>query len=247
MIITATDFGFEGPYLGQMKAVLLREAPGVPVLDLIADLPAFEVRAAAHLLAAAIHDLPQDAVVLGVVDPGVGTERGACVVQADGRWFVGPDNGLFDVLAARADRLAWWNLDWRPERLSNSFHGRDLFAPVAARIARGEPVPGTPVDPAGRLDPAAGADWPAVVYADRFGNLMTGLRAAFVPREAVVRAGGVELHYARTFGAVPVGAAFWYENALGLVELAVHRGSARARLGLAVGDPVEVLPEQASR
>jgi len=190
MIVTATDFGFEGPYLGQMKAVLIREAPGVPVLDLIADLPAFEVRASAHLLAAAIRDLPSGTVCVGVVDPGVGTERGACVVQADGRWFVGPDNGLFDVIAARAGERAWWEIDWRPERLSDSFHGRDLFAPVAARIARGEPVPGTSVDIATHLDPRAGDDWPAILYVDRFGNLMTGLRASFVSREALLEAGG---------------------------------------------------------
>ena len=241
MIVTATDFGFEGPYLGQMKAVLIREAPGVPVLDLIADLPAFEVRAAAHLLAAAMHEFPSGTVCVGVVDPGVGTERAPCVVQADGRWYVGPDNGLFDVIAARAGTLSWWEIDWRPPRLSDSFHGRDLFAPVAARIARGELVPGVPVDPRARFDPGAGEDWPGIIYADRFGNLMTGLRAAFVPEEAVLEAGGRELHYARTFGEVPEGEAFWYANSLGLIEIAVNRGSALERLGLGIGAPVRVM------
>ena len=152
MIVLFTDFGLEGPYIGQMQAVLCRETPRIPVVNLCADVPCHEPRAAAYLLAAYAVEFPEGSVFLGVVDPGVGGERAAVVVRADGRWYVGPDNGLFNVVAMRAGAVEWWDITWRPARLSASFHGRDLFAPVAARIARGEPPPGDPCAVAERID-----------------------------------------------------------------------------------------------
>lgn len=238
MIVIATDFGSAGPYMGQMKAVLAREAPAVPVIDLFADLPAFRIQSAAYLLAAYVGEFPDGTVFLCVVDPGVGSERRAAVVRADGRWYVGPDNGLFNVVAQRAANLQWWDIDWRPQRLSNSFHGRDLFAPVAARLARGDTVPGQAVEPATRLL----ADWPAelaeIIYVDHFGNLMTGIRAASVHRDDVLEAGDLRLAYATTFSDVGRGEAFWYANANGLVEIAVNQRRADKVLGLEIGAPV---------
>lgn len=238
MIVIATDFGSAGPYMGQMKAVLAREAPGVPVIDLFADLPAFGIQAAAYLLAAYVDEFASGTVFLGVVDPGVGSGRRAAVVRADGRWYVGPDNGLFNVIAQRAANLQWWDIDWRPQRLSNSFHGRDLFAPVAARLARGDTVPGQAVEPATRRL----MDWPAelseIVYVDHFGNLLTGIRAASVQQHQILEAGHLQLRYATTFSAVKQGDAFWYANANGLVEIAVNRGRANEVLGFEVGDSV---------
>lgn len=235
MIVMFTDFGLEGPYLGQMQAVLAREAPGVPVINLFADAPAFEPRAAAYLLAAHVPEFPADTVFLCVVDPDVGTARRAVVVEADGRCFVGPDNGLLNVVAMRAARLAAWEITWRPERLSASFHGRDLFAPVAACIARGENVPGEPIVwPVPEV-----ARWPAdlaeVIYIDRYGNAATGIRAGVLSHKTVLQVGGRRLRYCRTFGEAPTGEPFWLENANGLVEIAVNRGSAAALLGLHIG------------
>lgn len=241
MIVIATDFGSAGPYMGQMKAVLAREAPGVPVIDLFADLPAYGIQTSAYLLAAYVGEFPEGTVFLCVVDPGVGSERRAAVVRADGRWYVGPDNGLFNVIAQRAANLQWWDIDWRPQRLSNSFHGRDLFAPVAARLARGDTVPGQAVESASRLS----TDWPEelaqVVYVDHFGNLMTGIRAAAVREGAVLEAGARRLAHADTFSVVERGAAFWYANANGLVEIAVNQGRANEVLCLGIGAPVHVL------
>lgn len=241
MIVIATDFGSAGPYMGQMKAVLAREAPGVPVIDLFADLPPFGIRAAAYLLAAYVGEFPEGTVFLCVVDPGVGSERRAAVVRADGRWYVGPDNGLFNVIAQRAGNLQWWDIDWRPQRLSNSFHGRDLFAPVAARLARGDTVPGQAVDPASRLQTAWPEELAQIVYIDHFGNLMTGIRAAAVTNDATLEAGGLRLMHADAFFAVEPGTAFWYANANGLVEIAVNQGRAIDVLGLGLGAPVRIL------
>jgi len=240
MIVLFTDFGRGGPYVGQMAAVLAARAPGVPVIDLMHDAPAFGPRPAAYLLAALAERLPVGTVVLGVVDPGVGTERRPVVMRAGGRWYVGPDNGLFAVAARRAGAAEAWRIDWRPSALSATFHGRDLFAPVAAMLATGAAPPGPPVPPQSVDRP----DWPddlaEIVYVDDYGNAMTGLRAGLLAEEARLAVAGRSLARARTFGDRPPGTPFWYENSSGLAEVAVAQGSAAALLGLAPGAAVAV-------
>jgi S-adenosylmethionine hydrolase len=135
-----------------------------------------------------------------------------------------------------------WEIAWRPERLSASFHGRDLFAPVAARLARGEPPPGPPLAAPRETHPEWPDDLAAIVYIDHYGNAMTGLRAGALPENARLVAGGHAVPPAPTFSAVPQGAALWYVNANGLVEIAVNGGRADAALGLALGTPVAVAP-----
>ncbi len=241
MIVLFTDFGLAGPYVGQMKAVLARLAPAVPVVDLFADAPRCKPRPSAYLLAAFAGEFPPDTVFLCVVDPGVGSEqRRPCVLRADERWYVGPDNGLFNMVALRAHSLDWWDITWRPERLSSSFHGRDLFAPVAAKVALGEQPPGSVVAPGERILP----DWPddlaEVIYLDHFGNAMTGIRAAHLSPASRVLAGGRSIAHAPTFSAVLEGEAFWYGNANGLVEIAVNCGDAGKVLNLGTGTRIGI-------
>jgi len=243
MILLFTDFGPDGSYVGQMKIVLASKAPGVAIIDLMHDAPLHDPRAAAYLLASLAPAMPSGAICLAVVDPSVGGARPPVIVEADGRWFVGPGNGLFEIVARRAATVRPWRIDWRPDRLAPSFHGRDLFAPVAARLARNEVPAQTALDWNG--DPARpGADWPddsfTVIHIDRFGNALTGIRAASVDRSAVFAAGGTAVRFARVFSEVPPGQVFWYENASGLVEVAVNRGSAAEKLGLGVGDDVSI-------
>lgn len=236
MIALFTDFGWRGPYVGQVHAVLARAAPGTPVIDLMHDAPRFAPGAAAHLLAALVDDLPAAAVVVGVIDPGVGTARTPVVVEADGRWLVGPGNGLFDVTAARAAAPArWWRITRTPERDAATFHGRDLFAPVAAAIARGDPVPGEPIEPPGAPD--AGGDRAAVIYVDDFGNSMTGLRP-LSPDTRRLAVGTRRLDRVRTFADAAPGEPCWLVNSIGLAEIVVDRGSAAAALGLELGAAV---------
>src|SRR6201993_5297758 len=241
MMVLFTDFGLEGPYTGQMKAVLHRMAPHVPVIDLFADAPAGNPKASAYLLAAYAAWFPGGTIFLSVVDPSVGSERPAIILEADARWYVGPGNGLFELVQRRAGKTRSWDIDWNPERLSASFHGRDLFAPVAAMLARGEPPPGRPrTDETDRR-----ADWPddlcEIVYVDHFGNAMTGLRAAVLPPNARLAAAGHILERERTFSDRPPGSAFWYENSNGLAEIAINQGRADRDLGLAIGSPVEIV------
>jgi S-adenosyl-L-methionine hydrolase (adenosine-forming) len=241
MIVLFTDFGLYGPYTGQVKAVLHQMAPGVPAIDLFADAPVSNPKASAYLLAAYAAWFPVGTVFLCIVDPGVGGTRPAIMLKADSRWYVGPGNGLFELVLRRATETRSWDIDWRPERLSASFHGRDLFAPVAAMLALGESPPGQPrEDGADRR-----ADWPddlgEIVYVDHFGNAMTGLRAAMLPANARLVTVGRVLERARTFGDRSLGAAFWYENSNGLAEIAVNQGRADRDLGLAIGSPVEIV------
>ncbi|KPK08381.1 MAG: hypothetical protein AMJ64_03625 [Betaproteobacteria bacterium SG8_39] len=237
-IVLFTDFGSQDLYVGQLKAVLGVRAPRVPVIDALHDAPAFDIESAAQLLAALAPHYPRGCVFCAVVDPGVGGAREAIVVRVDGRTFVGPDNGLFSVLWARGRRRSCRRIVWQPVELSASFHGRDLFAPVAAAIAAGRLPRGWTVARRrpGVLLPAG--ERAAVIYIDHYGNAMTGLRVA-LPRPGApaprLRVGRRRLGFARVFEAAPPRGAFWTINSLGLVEIAAKRASAAKRLGLRVG------------
>lgn len=235
MIVTITDFGLEGPYVGQMRAVIHRLAPEVPVVDLFADAPAHNPRATAYLLPPYCAGFPPGTVFLCVVDPGVGSHRHAPVMlRADEHWYVGPDNGLFELVIRRARVVRKWVIDWRPDSLSASFHGRDLYAPVAARLALAREVAATEAEPRGL------GGWPddldEVIYIDRFGNAMTGIRAETVSASWRLSIHGHSLRHARTFADVTAGAAFWYGNSNGLVEIAANQGRADELLGIRLGD-----------
>ena len=240
MIVLFTDFGVGGLYTGQMIAVLRRLAPDADVVELMADAPAHDPRAAAYLIAAYTVDFPPDTVFLCVVDPGVGGDRAAGVLAADDRWYVGPDNGLFEPVIRRAQEARWHHITWRPERLSETFHGRDLFAPVAAGLATGQRV-------AMEERPLAEArrpDWPddltEVVYIDAFGNAITGIRVGAMKANARISIDEMVIPRAETFTDVSIGAAFCYENANGLLEVAVREGRADEALGLNVGATITI-------
>jgi S-adenosyl-L-methionine hydrolase (adenosine-forming) len=241
MLALFTDFGADDIYVGQVKVALLRHAAtGTPIVDVLHTAPNYDSQAGAHLLAALAPWYPPDCVFLAVVDPGVGSERDAVVLQADGQWFVGPDNGLLSVVAARAARTRTWRITWRPAALSASFHGRDLFAPMAAWVSRGELPPDKLVETSGLRVQLDAGDFAEVIYIDHYGNALTGLRAGTVPRTARLRIADAEVEYARVFSDAMAGQAFWYENSIGLVEIAVNRGNAATQLGVQIGDPVQV-------
>ncbi|MDH3309897.1 MAG: SAM-dependent chlorinase/fluorinase [Gammaproteobacteria bacterium] len=238
VIVLFTDFGLSDPYVGQLHAVFAHEAPGVAVIDLFHSVPPFNIRAGAYLLSAYSRDFPPETVFVCVVDPGVGSARRPIMFRADKRWYVGPDNGLFEVVKLHAREHQCHVIRWRPAKLSASFHGRDLFAPIAAQLVRGE-VP--EADPA-QLTTPPGASWPEdlaeIIHIDHYGNAITGLRAKSVTATQEIWAGGEVIKYARVFSEVPPGRVFWYENANGLVEIAIHGDSAAVRFGFKPGDPV---------
>jgi S-adenosylmethionine hydrolase len=251
-IALLTDFGSGSVYVGQVHATLARLVPEARVLDLAHDCPAGHVEAGAYLLESSLPYLPDDAVVVAVVDPGVGSARSILAVEQGGRAFVAPDNGLLAPVLAGA---AVHRLD--AARLgvgtpSATFHGRDLMAPAAARLARGRPVAslGPPAEP---LRPALGATATpdvvegAVLLVDPFGNLVTNVRPEDLERLCApldwlrVTAGPLVLTgLRRTFADVAEGSALAYLGSGGRLEVAVNRGRASDRFGLGVGAPVRV-------
>ena len=235
-IFLFTDFGSADVYVGQVKAVLHEAAPESPAIDLLNDAPNFRVEASAHLLAALAAQLPRGAVTVAVVDPGVGSERAAVALEADGRWYVGPDNGLLSVLAARAAAARAYALSARSQDASVSFHGRDIFAPAAARLARGDR---SVLEASQALTTALDAgDHAQVIYIDHYGNVMTGLRATAAQEQQALGAGAHIVPHARVFSAVAPASLFWYVNSIGLIEIAANQASAAALLSAVVGMPV---------
>ncbi len=245
MIVLCTDFGLAGPYTGQVKAVLHALAPAAVIVDLFADMPAANPKASAYLLAAYDEHFPAGSVFLCIVDPGVGSARRGLCVKAGPHWYVGPDNGLFEIVMRQAGTaVEAYEIAWRPARLSASFHGRDLFAPIAARLAGGESPPASTSDflRLGR-DAIPARDWPddlpEIVYLDHYGNAMTGIRAATLGDGAGLVVDGRRIPRAETFSSVSPGEVFCYENSNGLMEIAICQGSAYVDLKLRVGTSVK--------
>jgi len=237
MIVLSTDFGLEGPYLGQVKAVLYQQVPNCHVIDLFSDLPSFNPFAAAVLLAAYSQNFPDGSIFLSIVDPGVGMpERKGVVVRTAKQWFVGPNNGLFDRVIAMARDVRCWEISWQPELLSNSFHGRDIFAPIAAELAEGK----FPTEKLSLITPNTQDliefSSASIVYIDHFGNLITSLLADDIVTTATFTLSAHEINYARTFGEVEFGELFWYKNSNGLVEIASNCSSAANMLNASIGD-----------
>lgn len=237
MIVLVTDFGSADPYAGQMHAAIQRLADA-PVIDLFHNMPSFGIRPGAYLFEALQRSFPAGTVLVGVVDPGVGGDRVPVMVNADGKWLVGPDNGLFNVAARRARSVETLRIDWRPEHLSASFHGRDLFAPVAAQLAAGTLPESTPW--VLMETPQWPDDLHEIIYIDHYGNAMTGIRADVLSDHAAVHIGSRRLERATTFATSRAGRPFWYRNSLDLVEIAVQEDSAAARLNLKIGNAVKV-------
>jgi len=240
-IALLTDFG-AGPYIGQIRLLLAAARPCLPVVDLVADLPPFRPDLAAYLLPGLLRGMPSGTLYLCVVDPGVGTARSILAARIGADWLLAPDNGLLvPLLREVGDGVVLWRVDWRPRVTSATFHGRDLFTPIARQICAGSLPAATPMAPTA----IAGRDLPRVLatvcYVDRFGNLVSGVRASDVPADTVITIGGTPIRRARTFSDAAVGEPFWYENAFGLLEIAVNQGRADSCLGLHLGDPLPLL------
>lgn len=228
MIYLFTDFGYSGPYVGEIHAVFKRQLADVSLIDLMHDAPTFNAKASSYLLAALSRRFQPGDSCLAVVDPDVGMmKRRALLVEADGVIYSGPDNGLLSQIIRLASEVSCYEILWRPADLSDSFHGRDLFAPAITRYMTDaeqlalQKITRTEIE---------GIDWGmddySIIYFDQFGNAITGIRGSTVQRDNVLSVNNTKVKYARTFAAVQAGQPFWYVNSMGLVELAVNQGSA---------------------
>lgn len=239
-IVLATDYGVAGPYVGQLKSAIYTITPEAPVIDLIHELPAYNARASAYLLASYLKHVPRDSIVVAVVDPGVGTARAPIILESAYCTLIGPDNGLFAITAKKLLQCSVSKILLSEPPASNTFHGRDIFALAAAKMAAGSAkVASVPI----LKEELAGMDWPLdlseVIYLDHFGNAVSGITLEQVDKTCMVKIKGHELRYAETFSVVDLGELFWYCNANGLLEIAAREASARQRCLLSIGDKID--------
>ncbi len=266
-IALLTDFGLADPYVAQMKGVLLGMAvTPIAIVDVTHEVAPQAVAQAAFLLEATAPWFPPGAVFCCVVDPGVGTARGTLVVQSRGRRFVAPDNGLLtsildDDPAAQAwDMAPFVTQTVADDAISATFHGRDLFAPLAGRLALGATPEalGRPMDPAhavrlpclrgsAMLDDHGGET--SVAHVDRFGNVVLATSATELTRLAgwpgvrvLVRDDAMEARVVRTYAELPSDVLGLLAGSQGRLELAVNQGSAAARLSVRPGDVLRLAP-----
>ena len=206
-IVLATDYGTSGAYVGQLKSVIYTAAPEARVIDLTHELPEFNPRASAYLLASFLDYIPPKSVIVGVVDPGVGSARLPVVLEGDGYTFIGPDNGLFSMVSRKLSEARWFEILLSAEPASSTFHGRDIFAPAAAQIASGSTPTLGPLAGEGRT----GSRWPddlhEIVLIDHYGNGVTGIRYRAADQDRVLKIHGEEVRYAPAFHSVGPGKA----------------------------------------
>jgi S-adenosylmethionine hydrolase len=259
LVTLTTDFGLREPFVGIMKGVMLAHAAHLRFIDMAHDVSAFQPVEAGFWLAGALRYFPAGTVHVAVVDPGVGTPRALLVALANEQAVLAPDNGLLAPLANRRkiDRII--RID--PSRLvqfgvsdvSATFHGRDVFAPLAAALAAGRCAP---ADLGSEVDTIDQSGWPAIlpradggvsgviVAVDRFGNLISNIEAATVVALAnpTIQIAGLRLPLRRTYGDSAAGEYLGLINSFEVLEVARSRGSAAAGLNLAVGAPISAVP-----
>lgn len=253
VIALLTDFGHQDPYVGQMKGAILRHAPGTTLVDLCHEVRPQDVGHGAFILEASHAHFPSQTIFVCVVDPGVGTDRAILLAFWNNQWFLAPDNGLLDFL--RADHALWWRLTPPPGVSSQTFHGRDIFAPMAARLSRGVTPDslGTRTTLPGRVHavqkPAATRTAESiscrVLHVDRFGNCLLNLPIHPLAKHWRLVSGHV-VDVVGTYADIPPGQAGLIAGSQGVMELAMNQASCAQRLGLVPGDTValERRPQQ---
>jgi S-adenosylmethionine hydrolase len=257
VITLTTDFGTRDWFVGTMKGVILSVNPRASVVDLTHEIPGSDIRAGAFALMASCRFFPKGTVHVAVIDPGVGGQRKAIAVKTRDYFFVGPDNGVLSFALAQEQIRAvhaLTNEDFFLQPISSTFHGRDIFAPVAAHLSKGLPIQklGPPLKSFTRLT------WPQprfspnqirgeIIYCDRFGNAITNLRLEDLP-ETTRTSWQIQFKRQRVcplaafYQAVPIGKPVAIVGSSGLIEIAVNGGSAAEMFRLKVGNPLTACP-----
>ncbi|MGQ9623205.1 MAG: SAM hydrolase/SAM-dependent halogenase family protein [Candidatus Caldatribacteriaceae bacterium] len=257
LIALLTDWGTKSYYQGVVKGVIKKIAPKAEIVDLTHEVEPFNVREAMHMLFRAYRDFPEGTIFCCVVDYGVGTERKAIALETkSGYFFVGPDNGLFTLVIEK--EIVQEVVELKNPRYfycpipSSSFHGRDIFAPVSAHIARGvslrefgeriESLTSLPYEKARKEGGTVSGE---VAYFDRFGNIETNISRIFLEglklyNEVTIYIEEKEFKatYCRTYGDVPKGALLIHADSSGFLEIAVNQGNAREEFSLQGGEKV---------
>ncbi len=247
-----TDFGLRDSYVGEIHSILAVSSPLTRIIDLSHSVDPGDVNSAAYLLWRAKPSFPPGTIYLAVVDPGVGSERQAVIIDNADCYLVGPDNGLFSRIIEWEKPIRVRSCQWEhvsSSRRSSLFQGRDLFAPLAARLANGDLFQeiGEPASLIATLPPGSplrGEDcaWGQVIYADRFGNLATDLPSEWLDRKhsTVAILGQTNIRFSRNYEEAPHSEAFWTFGSDGHIEIACRQRSASESLGVKIGEKVTV-------
>lgn len=262
VITLTTDFGLRDYYVSAMKAVMLNIVPDVRLVDISHEIPSQDIMAGSWILQNSAMLFPKNTVHTVVVDPGVGTERNPVALKVGDQYFVGPDNGIFSLLttdveykAVRLTNERYWR-----ENPSKTFHGRDIFAPVAAHLSRGVDLDelGEPIDelvnyrwtvPIADKDGLEGM----VIHIDKFGNLVTNITEDLL--EDVIGDKSVRIYVgntildeiAMTFGNVTDGEPVAYIGSSGMLEVGINKGNAQEMLGVQKGAQISLILQKESQ
>lgn len=240
-IFLFTDFLLLGPYIGQVKAQFSDLNPqNFTLIDLMHDAPCQDPFHSAYLLSALVASNPKASYWFCVVDPGVGSERDALILESNGHVFVGPDNGLLELVSRQSSCPRWWLLDKPPNNSLNSFHSRDWFAPALRDMIKFQKISGKMI----YRSMGEWVSWPddlfEIVYVDGFGNLMSGIRGSALNNAQRLKILGHVVGYAEYFSTVPKGTLFWHRNENGSVEIAMNGGSAAVEINANIGTKISV-------
>ncbi len=250
-IALLTDFGDADYFAGAMKGVILSIDPDATIVDITHSIPRHDVARAAFCLGACYRDFPTGTVFVCVVDPGVGSERRGIAVSADGRQFVAPDNGILSSVL-QADPAAviveLENPKYLLKNISRTFHGRDVFAPVAAHLSQGAdigdlgPVLGNPVllefDESEQVSDKKISG--SIIHIDGFGNLVTNISVAELGRiDALEIAGRKITRHVKCYSEAPPETLFFIAGSAGFIEICIFEKSAAEHLGSMVSDPLD--------
>jgi len=262
IITLLTDFGLRDPYVAEMKAVILSICPSARIVDISHEVRKFDIRMGAFILAQAAPYFPEGTIHVAVVDPGVGTERRSTIIETDRSRYVGPDNGLL-MLAAVNERINRIHKIAAPKymltRISRTFHGRDIFSPVAAHLANGiKPCEFGPevvdqVTPE-YLKPRIARDeiLGEVIHIDDFGNVVTNIAASDLRRLGIKEGEELKMHvkenvltmrFCSAYGDAPPGTPLCIIGSGDFFEIAVNQGNAAQTYGIQIGDYVRVMPQ----
>jgi len=261
LITLLSDFGLRDPYVAEMKAVILSICPQACLVDISHEVEKFNVRMGAFVLASATPYFPKGTIHLAVVDPGVGTKRRAILVETRKAFFVGPDNGLLMLAAERLGIRHVYEVTNRRfmlSHVSHTFHGRDIFAPVAAHLAKGSCKPSdlgseihdyvVPRFVKPRL--TKNALFGEVLHVDDFGNMVTNISRAEFEKTGIregamfrfrLRDKAIELKFCSTYGEVPAGKSLALIGSHDFLEVSVNQGDASKRFEVRGGDAIAAL------
>ncbi|MBN2035905.1 MAG: SAM-dependent chlorinase/fluorinase [Chitinispirillaceae bacterium] len=250
-----TDYGTADWFAGEMKGAILGISPDTTIIDITHNIPPGDIKCAAFSLLACFRSFPAQTVFCVVVDPGVGTSRAALAIKAGPRYFIGPDNGVLSWAILREEKREIRRIetaDLLPDRISSTFHGRDIFGPIAAHLAAGAafekigPLTDTMIEipwpsPVGNGKGITGS----VVHIDRFGNAVSSIDEKTIrslsgtPTIKLLKY-GTELPFCTHFQQVPTGKGLAYVGSSGFLEIAINNANAAAIFGLHIGDSITV-------